>query len=268
LGEASAEVDRRWVRIAPERNAVRPEKRPVGCTSYNSVTPQPIAEPQTVERYYGRMRRVFDDSTRVRHLLNEFTFCESVEDLFHNIIRVDVADFSRLFISNRVMRLKEFEDNFLGRRKGFVPNRNQHRILPLSDDSVRLGLHAAELVGLLIAEREPDCKLPVSVLDLPEPEAESKRRPLYGPIPWCWWLPASRLLGKTLQVASVCWLLASWNRSAELELALHDWAEFGLSRFSASRALDILERAGLVSMIKRRDRTPMVAILDTSAGAD
>ena len=72
------------------------------------------------------------------------------------------------------------------------------------------------------------CKLAVSVLDLPEPEAGSKRRPLYGPIPWSWWLPASRLPGKTLQVASVCWLLAGWKRSAEFELALDDWAEFGL----------------------------------------
>ena len=136
--------------------------------------------------------------------------------------------------------------------------------LGISDDSVRRGLHAAELAGLLAVERAPGCKLAVSVLDLPEPEAGSKRRPLYGPIPWSWWLPASRLPGKTLQVASVCWLLAGWNRSAEFELALDDGAEFGLSRFSASRGLGTLERAGLVFTVRRSGLPPIVTILDAT----
>jgi hypothetical protein len=64
--------------------------------------------------------------------------------------------------------------------------------LRISNRSARRGVHAAELAGLLAVEREPGCKLAVSVLDLPEPEAGPKRRPLYGPIPWSWWLPASR----------------------------------------------------------------------------
>ena len=79
--------------------------------------------------------------------------------------------------------------------------------LRISDDSARRGLHAAELAGLLAVEREPGCKLAVSVLDLPGPESRPERRPLYGPIPWSWWLPASRLPGKSLQVGAVCWLL-------------------------------------------------------------
>ncbi len=69
------------------------------------------------------------------------------------------------------------------------------RGLRISDDSARRGLHEAELAGLLSVAREPGCKLAVSVLDLPVPEAGSKHRPLYGPIPWRWWLPASRLPG-------------------------------------------------------------------------
>ena len=39
-----------------------------------------------------------------------------------------------------------------------------------------------------------------------------------------------------------CWLLAGWNRSAEFELALDDWDEFGLSRLSASRGLNSFGR--------------------------
>jgi hypothetical protein len=151
------------------------------------------------------------------------------------------------------------------RRNRWGPNKIASGLW-LSDDSVRRGLYAAELAGLLAVEREPGCKLAVSVLDLPQSEAGPKRRPLYGPIPWSWWLPASRLPGKTLQVASVCWLLAGWNRSAEFELAMGDWAEFGLSRFSASRGSCTLERAGLLASIRRPGRSPVVMILDATMG--
>jgi hypothetical protein len=89
---------------------------------------------------------------------------------------------------------------------------------------------------------------------------------LYGPIPWSWWLPASRLPGKSLQVGAVCWLLAGWSRSAKFDLALDNWAEFGLSRFSASRGLDTLERPGLVSTIRHPGRSPVVTILDAAVG--
>jgi hypothetical protein len=136
--------------------------------------------------------------------------------------------------------------------------------LRISSDSARRALHAAELAGLLAVEREPGCKPTVSVLDLPVPKADPKRRPLQGPIPWSWWLPTSRLPGKTLQVGSVCWLLAGWNRSAEFELALDDWAEFGLSRFSRSRGLDELERSGLISVTRRLGRSPILKILDAT----
>jgi hypothetical protein len=56
--------------------------------------------------------------------------------------------------------------------------------------------------------------------------------------------------------------LAGWERSADFELALNDWAEFGLSRFSVSRGLDNLEGAGLVSAVRRPGRAPIVSILD------
>jgi hypothetical protein len=88
---------------------------------------------------------------------------------------------------------------------------------------------------------------------------------LYGPIPWRWWLPASRLPRKTLQVASVGWLLAGWNRSAEFELGLEDWAEFTLARFSASRGLEALELAEPVSVGHMPGRFPIVTILDANA---
>src|SRR5262249_10913036 len=99
--------------------------------------------------------------------------------------------------------------------------------------------------------RESGRKLVISVLDLPETEARPKRQSLYGRIPWSWWLPACRLPGKSLQVGAVCWLLAGCERSAEFELALNCWLELDLSRFSASRGVDTLEQAGLVSVASR-----------------
>jgi hypothetical protein len=106
----------------------------------------------------------------------------------------------------------------------------------------------------------------VSVPECPKPAGKSKRRPLYGPIPWCWLVPASRLSGKSLQVGAVCWLSAGWGRSAEFELASDGWAEFGLSRFSASRGLGELERAGLVSVVRLPGRTSGVTIQEVGRG--
>jgi hypothetical protein len=134
--------------------------------------------------------------------------------------------------------------------------------LRISVDSTRRGLHTAELLS---ASREPGCKLTVSILNFPEPEAGSKRRPWYGPIPWSWWVPASRLPARSAQVGAVCWVSAGWSRSAEFELALDGWSEFGLSRFSAYRGLDTLERVGLVSAVRRPGRSRTVTILDVTA---
>jgi hypothetical protein len=140
------------------------------------------------------------------------------------------------------------------------------RGLRISNDSARRGLQGAELAGLVSVSREPGRKLAASVLEFPATNARPDRRPLYGPIPWSWWLPASRLPGQSLQVGAVCWLLAGWDRSAEFELALNCWSEFGLSRFSASRGLDRLEGAGLVSVGRTAGRSPVVTILDVGAG--
>jgi hypothetical protein len=136
--------------------------------------------------------------------------------------------------------------------------------LRISYDAAQRGLRAAEGAGLVSVSRPPGHKTTVSVLDLPKVEGASKRKPLIGPIPWSWWLPASQLPGRSLQVAAVCWLLAGWERSAEFEFAVDDWAEFGLSRSSASRGLHALERAGLVSVVRRPRKASIATLLDVA----
>ena len=76
--------------------------------------------------------------------------------------------------------------------------------------------------------------------------------------------PGSRLPGKSLQVGATCWLLAGWERSAGFELMLDGWADFGLSRFSASRGLDELDRAKLVSVGRMPGRSPVVTIREVA----
>jgi hypothetical protein len=132
--------------------------------------------------------------------------------------------------------------------------------LRVSERSVRRGLHAAELAGLLAVEREPGCKLTVAILDLAEPKSGSERRPLYGPIPWSWWHPASQLPGKALHTGAICWLLAGWERLAMFELPVREWSDFGLSRFAISRGLEELEWAGLVCVARSSKRSPVVMI--------
>ena len=139
--------------------------------------------------------------------------------------------------------------------------------LQVSPDSVRRGLHVAERAGLLSVSRKPGWKIlvaDVKISEALEARADSERRPLYGPIPWAWLLPALRLPGPALQVAMACWLSAGWERSAEFELGLSAWAELGLSRFSTGRGLEYLREAGLVSIARRPGRSPSVSILDTS----
>src|SRR4051794_28409449 len=108
------------------------------------------------------------------------------------------------------------------------------RGLQISLRTARRGLHEAELAGLLSVVREPGCKLAVSVVD-PPGGGEKSPGPLYGPIPWAWWVTALRLDGPAVRTAAACWLVGGWERSAEFELALARWADLGLTRRSAGR---------------------------------
>jgi hypothetical protein len=139
------------------------------------------------------------------------------------------------------------------------------RGLQVSMDTVRRALHSAELAGLLVVERAPGCKLVVSTRDVPEPEP--KCWPLYGPIPWDWWVAAARRPGRALHVGMICWLLVGWKRSAEVVLVLNRWAEFGLTRFSVMRGLAALETAGLVSVVRSVGTSPIVTMESVTCAA-
>ncbi len=134
--------------------------------------------------------------------------------------------------------------------------------LGVGRDSARRGLLALERAGLVSVSRRVGSKPVVGLLAAPE--AGSDRKPLYGPIPWAWWSTACRLPGRSLQVASALWFLVGWSkrREAEFELGLAEWGELGLSRFSAGRGVECLRGAGLVSVVERPGRRPVVTLTE------
>jgi hypothetical protein len=132
--------------------------------------------------------------------------------------------------------------------------------LRVSHHYARKSLHAAEKAGLVEMERSPGRKMAATFLDVP---GNANMDPLKGPIPWKWWVPASRLPGTSLKVATLCWWLVGRDRSGTVELVPPDgWDGFGLSPDSYREGLIHLERAGLVSADRHRGRPPIVTILD------
>jgi hypothetical protein len=102
-------------------------------------------------------------------------------------------------------------------------------------------------------------------------ETASPPRPgdpfIKGPIPYAWMASTSWLPGAGLHVGAVCWLLVGWERSAGFELAFEGWTDLGSVRFSACRALNKLELAGLVSVGRTPGRSPIVTSWTSSPGA-
>ena len=79
-----------------------------------------------------------------------------------------------------------------------------------------------------------------------------------GPIPWAWLTQAARLPGKALHVAIVIWFLAGMRRKREILMASKYLELAGVKRHSAYRGLQHLEAAGLISVERRRGRSPVI----------
>ena len=98
------------------------------------------------------------------------------------------------------------------------------------------------------------------------PRHKSGERFLRGPIPMAWLLRASKIAGrgKGLHVAIALWYLSGLNRQAStVKLSGTVLREFGVDRHAGYRGLEKLEKAGLVSVIRHRGRSPLVSILGT-----
>ncbi|MDY3563490.1 hypothetical protein R5W23_005101 [Gemmata sp. JC673] len=86
---------------------------------------------------------------------------------------------------------------------------------------------------------------------------------LKGPVPWRWIEAAARLPGQALAVGLVAWYEAGCRKCAAVPLNL---SRLVVPRRTAHRGLCALERAGLVSVDRRKGRPPVVTLLPAPAG--
>ena len=87
------------------------------------------------------------------------------------------------------------------------------------------------------------------------------RRFLKGPIPWEWIEAAATLPGKALEVGLCLWRLSGAMKSNTVRLGNREVERLGVNRFAKSRALAHLKRAGLIEVVSRPGRLPMVTII-------
>jgi hypothetical protein len=69
------------------------------------------------------------------------------------------------------------------------------------------------------------------------------------------------LPGKALHVAIQIWHEVGFIKSSEVSISMTGMTRMGVSRWAASRGLEALEKAGLVSVVRHPGRKPVVTIL-------
>jgi DNA-binding transcriptional ArsR family regulator len=95
-----------------------------------------------------------------------------------------------------------------------------------------------------------------------EPEAKiPSGRFLRGPIPWSWIAAAAALPSRALLVGLCLWRLAGAVKSDTVSFGNSDLRQLGIERATKSRALRVLERAGLIKVARQPGRFPKVTLL-------
>ncbi|MBL8667994.1 MAG: hypothetical protein JNM48_11090 [Rhodospirillales bacterium] len=90
-------------------------------------------------------------------------------------------------------------------------------------------------------------------------------RYLQGPVPWPWIIAAAALPGRALIVGLCLWRLAGATRNRTVVFGNSDLASFGIDRATKSRALAVLEDAGLITVARHPGRFPVVTLLASPA---
>lgn len=91
---------------------------------------------------------------------------------------------------------------------------------------------------------------------------------LKGPVPWAWITASSRLPGKALHVGTAIWFLAGMKNQRTVTLPGKLLMDMGIERNAGYRALNALEKAGLVSVSRHQGRRPTVTINDVPENYD
>ena len=113
----------------------------------------------------------------------------------------------------------------------------------------------------------PDSQIPVKRLQLNRAsgklvEAPRKELFLRGPIPLEWLGQAARLPGKTLNVALALWWLHGMSQGKPFKLAQKALDTLNVSRETSGDCLVRLEQHGLIQVMRKPGRSPVISILD------
>ena len=85
-----------------------------------------------------------------------------------------------------------------------------------------------------------------------------------GPLPLAWFQLASRLRGKSLEVALAIWWRCGIDKSRRVALSMGHVRRFGvLSRKGRREALARLEDAGLITVERSATKSPIITIVET-----
>ena len=101
-----------------------------------------------------------------------------------------------------------------------------------------------------------------------EPQACAKRRERFVRMPLPWISLAARLPGRVCQVAIALWYLTGVKRVTTVKLSANLCRQFGVDRHAVRRALQQLESAHLVSVVRKPGQLPLVTVLPVLFGED
>jgi hypothetical protein len=108
-----------------------------------------------------------------------------------------------------------------------------------------------------------DKDIPTRKVVLPNEEKQvvnRNHRFLKGPIPFPYLLKASKLPGRALHVFIIIWFLHGVTKNKTFSLKNSLLREFGVQRHAGYRALNELEKAGLISVVRCKGRNPQITI--------
>lgn len=110
-------------------------------------------------------------------------------------------------------------------------------------------------------ERIPERLSPESLKRRRERSKRKQAEFLAGPIPVGWLTTAASLPGGALAAAIAIWFRAGCGKShGNLSICPTLLERFGVKRMAGYRALQALEEAGLVSVVRHRGRCPLITI--------
>ncbi len=88
-----------------------------------------------------------------------------------------------------------------------------------------------------------------------------QQRFLKGPVPLPWIIAASQLPGKALVVGIAIWFRAGLTGSSSITLSSSHLTLWGIDRHSKRRALDVLEKASLITVDRCNGKNPIITII-------